>query len=210
MSKKVLMIDHYDSFTYNLVQQIQGLGAEVVVYAHDRIEMKEINFQEFSHIVLSPGPGHPKNESDFKISKQIIELIKNRTLTQPLLGVCLGHQGIAYVWGAEIIKAPKIMHGKVSDLHHSGTGLFQGIDQGMQVMRYHSWVVDPKYFEQNNDALSLQNPLNALKTTATSIDDQCIMAFEHHQYPIYGIQFHPESIATPLGYVLMQNFLNML
>jgi anthranilate synthase component 2 len=208
MPKKVLLIDHYDSFTYNLVQQLQALGVEVTVYEHDQIALQDIDFQCFTHIILSPGPGHVKNDQDFQISKALIQKTMNRELTLPLLGVCLGHQGIAYMLGLKLIHAPKVMHGKVSKLQHCGAGLFTGLAQDQEVMRYHSWVVDPIDF-QEAEPFPLQKSFHGLKVTAVSMDDQCIMAFEHHHYPIYGIQFHPESIATPSGDQMMQNFLNI-
>jgi anthranilate synthase component 2 len=195
MKKKALIIDHYDSFTYNLVQQIENLGTSVEVVYHDQIDLDTLSKIDCTHIVLSPGPGHVENPSDFQVSRSLIESYKQQRFSQPLLGVCLGHQGIAHVYGAKITKAPKIMHGKMSDLFYEKHHLFEGIDQPMQVMRYHSWVVDP---------LSLAS---VLKPIAFAQDDQSLMAFAHQDLHIYGVQFHPESVGSPLGHRLISNFL---
>ncbi len=195
MKKKALIIDHYDSFTYNLVQQIESLGSAVQVVYHDQIDLETLSKIDCTHIVLSPGPGHVENSNDFQVSRSLIESYKQQKFSQPLLGVCLGHQGIAHVYGAKIIKASKIMHGKMSYLSHEKHSLFEGIDEAMQVMRYHSWVVDP---------LSLAS---VLKPIAFAQDDQSLMAFAHRDLHIYGVQFHPESIGSPLGDHLISNFL---
>jgi anthranilate synthase component II len=189
----VLLIDNYDSFTHNLYQLFGELGAEVVVHRNDAIEAEDVAALAPSHIILSPGPGHPRNERDFGVCRAVVERFGPST---PLLGVCLGHQGIVHELGGDVVRAPAIVHGKTSRIRHDGAGLFAGIEQGVEVMRYHSFIVEP-------DTLP-----PVLRVTATT-EDGLIMGVEHTEWPMVGVQFHPESIGTPCGPQLAQNFLSM-
>lgn len=186
----ILVIDNYDSFTYNLVQELGELGAELYVARNDQITLEDIRALNPSHIVISPGPGTP---DDSGISLAVIEAFGPTT---PLLGVCLGHQSIGQVFGGVVKRAPKLMHGKTSRIRHNGEGIFAGLDQDFQATRYHSLVVE----EATLPAV--------LEITARSEDGE-IMGLRHRQYPIVGVQFHPESILTPDGMKLLQNFLQM-
>lgn len=191
---RVLLIDHYDSFTHNLAQQVWMTGAECDVKAHDQLNFDDLS-SGYTHFILSPGPGHPAHPKDFSISALLLKRLKERPFSQPLFGVCLGHQGLALAFGAEITYAPKVMHGKESIIAHTGDGLFLGLPPKVSVMRYHSLCV-------KDDGLP-----SCFKVVARSIDDQVIMALAHIEFPIFSVQFHPESIATPYGGVLMKNFL---
>ncbi len=191
--KRVLLIDNYDSFTHNLYQLLGELGAEVRVVRNDAIDVDEAVEYAPTHVVLSPGPGHPARERDFGICGPLIDALGP---TIPLLGVCLGHQGIAHRLGGQVTRASRIMHGKVDRVRHDGTGLFDGLEPELEVMRYHSFAVHP-------DSLP-----DDLRVTATS-DDGTIMALAHRTWPVFGVQFHPESIGTPQGRALMGNFLGM-
>jgi len=189
---KTLIIDNYDSFTYNLYQYFAELKASPVVYTNDRITIDQIQKINPSHIVISPGPGTVENPKDFGICQ---ETILKFGPTIPLLGVCLGHQGIAHAFGGKIEPANKIMHGKTSQIHHNGKTIFKGIANPLTAMRYHSLCVSEKNFPKE------------LVITARTQDDDTIMALEHSQYPIFGIQFHPESFQTPEGKNILKNFL---
>jgi anthranilate synthase/aminodeoxychorismate synthase-like glutamine amidotransferase len=182
----ILIIDNYDSFTYNLYQQIAALGQSVVVAKHDAITIKQITAMHPTHIVISPGPKRPK---DSGISLEVIEKLHTSI---PILGVCLGHECIGEVFGSKIVQAPVILHGKTDTIHHTKAGLFSNVPNPFVAARYHSLVVDtlPSKF----------------KRTAWS-NDGSIMALQHEQYPLYGVQFHPESFMTPQGDVIMKNFL---
>ena len=185
---KVLLIDNYDSFTYNLVHYIGESGQEVLVVRNDEITIEQINDLNPEKIVISPGPCTPKEAG---IS---IELIKNATV--PLLGVCLGHQAIGAAFGGNIIKAPEIFHGKLSEVEHNNENIFKGIDSPYSVVRYHSLIIE-------KDSLP-----DELKITGVLKDNpEIIMAIEHKEKPIYGVQFHPESIETDFGMKLIENFL---
>jgi len=186
----LLLIDNYDSFTYNLAQIFGDLGATVLVKRNDEITPAEIRRLNVERICISPGPGRPK---DAGIS---CEVIREFGGTKLILGVCLGHQCIGEVFGAEIVHAPQIMHGKTSEISHSGTGLFQDIAQPFRATRYHSLVV-------KRDSLP-----KSLAVVAEA-DDGEIMGLRHRQLPIYGVQFHPESILTSEGAKLLANFLKM-
>ena len=188
---KVLLIDHYDSFTYNLAHQFWMKNVPLDVYAHDQISIDFIQEQNYSHYVLSPGPGHPKNDRDFYLSSLLLKTIP---FAQPILGVCLGHQGIAQHFGANIVKAPTVVHGKTSQISHIKQGVFTQLPSPFQAMRYHSLCIDPKTLPQ------------CLTPTAWS-EDGIIMGFEHKKYPIFGVQFHPESVGTPCGALLIDQFL---
>ena len=184
----ILVLDNYDSFTYNLVHYIGESGQEVLVVRNDEIAIEQINDLNPEKIVISPGPCTPKEAG---IS---IELIKNATV--PLLGVCLGHQAIGAAFGGNIIKAPEIFHGKLSEVEHNNENIFKGIDSPYSVVRYHSLIIE-------KDSLP-----DELKITGVLKDNpEIIMAIEHKEKPIYGVQFHPESIETDFGMKLIENFL---
>ena len=189
----LLMIDNYDSFTFNLVQYFQQLGAEVKVVRNDALTVDQIAALQPSHIVVSPGPGTPDEAG---VSLQVIERLGPRV---PVLGVCLGHQSIGQVYGGQVIRAGNIMHGKTSPIRHEGKGVFAGLPDGYTATRYHSLVVD-------KDRLP-----DALEVTAwTENDDGSIeevMGLRHREYPVEGVQFHPESILTEHGHALLKNFL---
>ena len=184
----ILVLDNYDSFTYNLVHYIGESAQEVLVVRNDEITIEQINDLNPEKIVISPGPCTPKEAG---IS---IELIKNATV--PLLGVCLGHQAIGAAFGGNIIKAPEIFHGKLSEVEHNNENIFKGIDSPYSVVRYHSLIIE-------KDSLP-----DELKITGALKDNpEIIMAIEHKEKPIYGVQFHPESIETDFGMKLIENFL---
>ena len=182
----ILLIDNYDSFTYNLYQQLCSLGAEVKVVAHDALSIESIKRRRPEKIVLSAGPGRPRN------SGVCLDVIKRLHRSVHLLGVCLGHECIGEVFGARIVHARRVMHGKTSKIRHTGGGLFQGVPNPFVAARYHSLALDqaPPGFE--------------LSATA---DDGEVMAIRHHDLPVHGIQFHPESFMTPSGDQIMKNFL---
>ncbi len=184
----ILVIDNYDSFTYNLVHYIGELGKEVIVKRNDEVSIDDIESMNPSKIVISPGPCTPKEAG---IS---IDLIK--TSKVPVLGVCLGHQSIGAAFGGNIIKAPNIFHGKLSEITHNQDGVFKGIDNPYSVVRYHSLIIE-------------KNSLpDELEITSTLKDEpEIIMAVQHKERPIYGVQFHPESIETDFGKKLIENFL---
>ena len=188
----LLMIDNYDSFTYNVVQYLGELGAEVEVHRNDEISLAEIEAKAPDKIVISPGPCTP-NEAG--ISMAVVEQFGKDI---PLLGICLGHQSIGQVFGGEVIRAREVMHGKTSMIHHDNTGVFVGLPNPLEATRYHSLVVA-------RDSLP-----GCLEVTAwTEIDGEFdeIMGFRHREYPIEGVQFHPESIFTHSGHDLLNNFL---
>ncbi len=185
----LLMIDNYDSFTYNLVQYFGELGEEVVVRRNDKVTLEEIAQLGPERIVISPGPGEPK---DAGISEDIIREFGAAKV--PVLGVCLGHQALGEVYGGTIERAPELMHGKVSQIKHDESGLFAGLPQSFRATRYHSLVV-------RRDDLP-----EVLEVTAWT-DSGLIMGLKHRRYPVYGVQFHPESILTEHGKDLLRNFL---
>ena len=189
--KKTLIIDNYDSFTFNLFQFLGELKANPVVFRNDELTLEKIREIRPSHIVISPGPGRPDDPEYFGINSAVI-----REMTDtPILGVCLGHQGICYVLGGKIIRAPKVMHGKTSEIIHNQKGLFKEIKSPLIGMRYHSLIADRKSFSPE------------LKITAYEKKSQIIMAIEHETRPLFGIQFHPESVGTPTGKKILANFL---
>ena len=186
----ILVIDNYDSFTYNLVHYIGELGNEVIVKRNDEVSLEDIVALNPNKIVISPGPCTPKEAG---IS---IDLIKASSV--PILGVCLGHQSIGAAFGGTIIKAPEIFHGKLSEITHDNKGLFKGIDNPYSVVRYHSLIIE-------KDSLP-----DVLQITSVLKDNpDIIMAVQHKERPIYGVQFHPESIETDFGKKLIQNFLTL-
>ncbi len=186
----VIIIDNYDSFTYNLVQQIGAFGANMEVFRNDRVSIEDIERKKPDHIIISPGPCTPKEAG---ISNAII---KNFTGKIPILGVCLGHQCIAYTSGAEVIRARRLMHGKTSLIHHDGKTIFRGLSNPFEATRYHSLIV-------KEDTLP-----NFLEVTARADDDE-IMGLRHKDYPLEGVQFHPESFLTEEGPQLLKNFLSL-
>ncbi|PKG23806.1 anthranilate synthase component II [Niallia nealsonii] len=185
----ILLIDNYDSFTYNLFQYLGELGEEVKVIRNDKISIEEIRALNPDRIVLSPGPGRPENAGI------LITLIQQLYKEFPILGICLGHQGIGYAFGAEIIKADNIMHGKTSFLATKQSSVFEGLEEPVEVMRYHSLVIKNGTLPEEFTIL------------AHSSDDQEIMAIKHKEFPLYGFQFHPESVGTGYGKQLIANFI---
>jgi anthranilate synthase component 2 len=187
---KLLVIDNYDSFTYNLVHFLGELGAESSVFRNDKITVEEIAALAPEGIVLSPGPATP-NEAGICLA--VIDRFKQ---TVPILGVCLGHQAIGQAMGGDVIRAPALMHGKTSRINHTGKGLFRGLNSGFEATRYHSLIVKRETLP------------DALEITATS-DEGLIMGLQHKTLPLHGVQFHPESIASENGHALLQNFLTL-
>ena len=185
---RIVVIDNYDSFVYNLVQYLGELGAEPTVFRHDEITVDALAARQPDGILISPGPGMP---DDAGISNAVIEQLGADT---PVLGVCLGHQCIGQVFGGRIVRAPSIMHGKTSWVHHEGQGVFAGLADPFEATRYHSLVIAP-------DSMP-----DVLEVTATT-DDGVIMGVRHRERPIEGVQFHPESILTTVGHDLMRTWL---
>ncbi|MEA9707534.1 aminodeoxychorismate/anthranilate synthase component II [Xanthomonas campestris] len=189
----LLMLDNYDSFTYNLVQYLQALGAEVTVVRNDAMSVDQIAALKPERIVISPGPCTP-NEAG--ISLQLIEQLGQTT---PILGVCLGHQSIGQVYGGDVIRAGNIMHGKTSPIRHEGKGVFAGLPDSYQATRYHSLVVDKTTLPPDLEVTAwTENPDGSMEE---------IMGLRHRQFPVEGVQFHPESILTQHGHALLKNFL---
>ncbi len=187
---KTLVIDNYDSFTYNLVHFLGELGADITVKRNDKITLEEIAAMVPEAIVLSPGPCTP-NEAGICLA--VIDRFKGEI---PMLGVCLGHQAMGQALGGDVIRAPSLFHGKTSKINHNGKGIFRGLNAGFEATRYHSLIVKA-------DTLP-----DTLEVTATT-DDGLIMGMQHKTLPIHGVQFHPESIASENGHALLQNFLNI-
>ena len=189
----LLMIDNYDSFTFNVVQYLMELGEDVVVWRNDEISVDEIIKAAPEKIVISPGPCTP-NEAG--ISLEVIERLAGSI---PILGICLGHQSIGQAFGGHIIRAPKVMHGKLSAIHHSGVGVFEGLPSPYQATRYHSLVIDPSTLPES------------LEVTAWTEDESgeldAIMGVRHRSHSVEGVQFHPESILSEHGHALLKNFL---
>lgn len=188
MRPKVLLIDNYDSFTYNLVQAFLVLGAEVDVYRNDLLSVEDALGLGATHLVISPGPGTPR---DAGVSMRMIEAFAGRL---PIFGVCLGHQSLVEVFGGRVVRAARLMHGKVSPVAHDGKGLFSGMPQEFQAGRYHSLIAEPASIP------------SVLEVTAQTAEGE-IMGVRHKSLPIEGVQFHPESVLTPDGPILMGNFL---
>ena len=186
---RVAIVDNYDSFTYNLVQYLSELGAEVDVIRNDVISASELMAREPEGVVISPGPGEP---TDAGISIEVVKLCASSGT--PLLGVCLGHQSIGVAFGGKIVRARSIMHGKVSDIEHDARGLFKGLPSPFEATRYHSLVISEESCPAD------------LEITARTADRE-IMGVRHREYPIEGVQFHPESIVTAQGKPLLRNFL---
>lgn len=195
---KVLIIDNYDSFTFNLYQYVgdilidRKIQFRLDVVKNDMATIYEIEEKRYDKIIISPGPGNPADPAYFGVCAKVITTLGKKI---PLLGVCLGMQGIAYYFGGKVIRAEKPMHGKISVLKHDGSGIFMDLPQNIEVMRYHSLVADKKTLPE------------CLKITALSKDTEEIMGLRHTTYPIEGIQFHPESFATEGGKIILTNFL---
>jgi anthranilate synthase/aminodeoxychorismate synthase-like glutamine amidotransferase len=188
MAVRLLVVDNYDSFVYNLVQELGELGAELHVRRHDAVDVAGIRAQSPDAVVLSPGPGRPE---DAGVSLDVVRELAGEV---PIFGVCLGHQAIGQAFGAEIVRAPAPMHGKTSEVHHCGTGIFEGLPNPFVATRYHSLVVAP------------ESVPSALEVTATTTDG-VIMGLRHRSLPVEGVQFHPESILTGVGTALLASFL---
>ena len=186
----ILMIDNYDSFTYNLVQYFGILKQELKVYRNDVISLKEIRALKPERIVISPGPGRPEEAG---ISVDVIKELGGKV---PILGVCLGHQCMGHAFGGKIVQAKKLMHGKTSQIHHGRDGLFNGIENPFEATRYHSLVIEKASVP------------SCLKITAWTDDDE-IMGVQHKDFPMWGVQFHPESILTKSGLQILENFLRL-
>jgi anthranilate synthase/aminodeoxychorismate synthase-like glutamine amidotransferase len=185
---QVLIIDNYDSFTFNLVQYLRELGATVTVERNDAVSVAGVARANPAAIVMSPGPRTPEEAGI------CVDLVRELGETVPMLGVCLGHQAIGVAYGATVVRAPAVVHGKVGPVHHRGAGVLRGLDDPFMATRYHSLVVAA-------DSLP-----ESLEATAWS-DDGLIMAMRHRTFPVEGVQFHPESVGTPAGHALLSNFL---
>jgi len=186
----IVIIDNYDSFTFNLVHYLGGLGAEVVVHRNDKLASADVLATDPDAIVLSPGPCTP-NEAGI-----CLDLIDKASDTVPILGVCLGHQAIGQAFGGSIVRAPVPVHGKLSEIRHRGSGVFRGINAPFQATRYHSLVVDRASMP---DELAL----------SAETDDHLVMGVSHARLPVHGVQFHPESIASEHGHLILKNFLEL-
>ncbi|MFZ2032202.1 MAG: aminodeoxychorismate/anthranilate synthase component II [Candidatus Dormiibacterota bacterium] len=185
---QVLVIDNYDSFTFNLVQYLRELGATVTVTRNDALSLDEIRRSNPAAIVMSPGPRTPEDAGI------CVDLVRELGSSVPMLGVCLGHQAIGVAYGAKVVRAPEVVHGKVGPVHHGGAGVLRGLDDPFMATRYHSLVV------------SAGGLPDSLEATAWS-EDGLIMAMRHRTFPVEGVQFHPESVGTPSGHALLRNFL---
>ena len=186
----ILLLDNYDSFTYNLAQYLGELGCQVEVHRNDRISVEQIAQRKPERIVISPGPCTPQEAG---ISVEMIQKLAGKI---PILGVCLGHQAIGAAFGGKIIRAPKLFHGKTSQIRHDGGGVFRGLPNPFTATRYHSLIVERKSLPAD------------LQVTAET-DDDIIMGMQHRKYPLMGVQFHPESVLTDSGKQLLKNFLSL-
>ena len=189
VAPRVLVIDNYDSFVYNLVQYLGELGAEPLVHRHDALSLGELVDLEPDAVLISPGPGTP---DDAGVSNDVITAFAGKV---PVLGVCLGHQCVGQVYGGEVVRAPQVMHGKTSLIRHTGVGVFAGLPEPLEATRYHSLVIDPASVPA------------CLEITAET-DDGVVMGLRHRDLAVEGVQFHPESILTAGGHDLLRNFLS--
>jgi len=186
---KILLIDNYDSFTYNLYHYLSSLKCKVDVYRNDKIDVTKIKKNKYKKIVISPGPGNPSQAGS------CIKIVKSIYKTIPILGVCLGHQIIGQAFKSKIVVAKKLMHGKTSLIKHNGKGIFKGVVKVISATRYHSLIID-------------RNNLSKDLIITAETNDKVIMGVMHKEYNVHGVQFHPESIKTPEGMKLLKNFLN--
>ncbi|MBS4958110.1 aminodeoxychorismate/anthranilate synthase component II [Clostridium sp.] len=186
----LLMIDNYDSFVYNLVRYFEELGEEIIIYRNDKISIEDIESMDIDGIVISPGPKSPKEAG---LSLEIIDRFKEKL---PILGICLGHQCIGYYFNADIKKGNEPVHGKMFDITHNNKGLFQNVKNPLRVTRYHSLIV------------SRDNLPDTIEITSET-EDKVIMGIKHKDYPIYGVQFHPEAEMTEEGHKILNNFINI-
>ena len=189
LSGQVLVIDNYDSFTFNLVQYLRELGAIVAVERNDALSIADIARSDPAAIVMSPGPRIPEEAG------VCVDLVRELGRDVPMLGVCLGHQAIGVAYGANVVRAPAVVHGKVGAVHHGGAGVLRGLEDPFMATRYHSLIV------------STESLPDVLEATAWS-DDGLIMAMRHRAFPVEGVQFHPESVGTRVGHALLRNFLD--
>ena len=187
----VLLIDNYDSFVYNVYQLLSELGAEVEVRRNDEVTVDDVNARKYRGIVISPGPGVP---AEAGVSEEMIRAFQGKL---PILGICLGHQAIGEVYGGRIIRSKQLVHGKTSRLIHNGSGLYEGLPSTVEVGRYHSLIVERETLPE------------CLEVTS-SLEDGTVMGLRHKEFDVEGMQFHPESILTPDGGIMMQNFLRRL
>lgn len=188
MTSRILVIDNYDSFVYNLVQYLGELGAQPVVYRNDELSVREALALDVDGILLSPGPGRPEDAGI------MLDLIRQGAGVKPIFGVCLGHQAIGQVFGGDVVRASELMHGKTSQVHHHNQGVFAGLPNPLTATRYHSLVVEPSTLP------------DCLEVTA-STEDGTIMGLRHREFAVEGVQFHPESILTVAGHDLLKTFL---
>lgn len=186
----IVLVDNYDSFTFNLVHYLGGLGADVAVHRNDKISVKQVLAMEPEAIVLSPGPCTP-NEAGI-----CLDLIEKASPKIPIMGVCLGHQAVGQAFGGNVVRAPAPIHGKLSEVHHQNGGVFRGINGPFKATRYHSLVVERSTF-----------PVDLMVTAET--DDRLVMGLSHKSLPVHGVQFHPESIASEHGKTILKNFLDL-
>jgi anthranilate synthase component 2 len=192
---KIVIIDNYDSFTFNLFQMLQVMVEDKIeVFRNDALDFSTLKELRPEKIVLSPGPGHPKNDVDFGVCKDIV--IKSKELDATVLGVCLGHQGVVHHLGGRVVRAPHIVHGKASKVKVSKSALFAGLPEVFDAMRYHSLIATEDGFPKD------------LNITGRDVEHGLIMALEHKFLPVFGVQFHPESIGTPEGYKILENFIH--
>ena len=194
----VFVLDNYDSFTYNLVQYMGELGAEMVIRRNDELTPKEVEALRPERILISPGPCTPQDAGiSMELIKHFAALAESGGARVPILGVCLGHQAIGAAFGGNVIRAPKLMHGKTSEIEHDGKTIFKGIPSAMTCTRYHSLIVSGEGLPEE------------LEVSARTADGETIMALRHRELPIEGVQFHPESVLTVHGKEIIQNFLKM-
>ena len=191
---KVLILDNYDSFVYNLAQYAGEVADEVVVKRNDEVNIPAVRRFSPDKIIISPGPGTPADPRYFGICTEVLRKVSIET---PTLGVCLGHQGIVHSFGGKIVRAKRLRHGKTSSIRHDGKGIFRGLENPFEATRYHSLVADPRTLP------------DSLEVSARSEDDQEVMAVRHREFPIEGVQFHPESILTVHGHRMIANFLEV-
>jgi glutamine amidotransferase of anthranilate synthase or aminodeoxychorismate synthase len=200
MGMRIIIIDNYDSFTYNLAQQIAAvvdreakISINPMVFRNDKVTLGEIIALDADAIVISPGPGHPANKRDFGVSADVIANMYDKV---PILGVCLGHQGIVHIFGGKVVRAKIPRHGKTSMIKHNNSGILAGLSNPFKATRYHSLVAEPNSIP------------SCLEVTAYSLDDGEVMGIMHKKYPLFGVQFHPESVLTDEGNRIIINFLS--